>query len=144
MDFFQLEDGSMQAEGVPLERIAAEVGTPAYVYSAATLRRHAKELADAGAAMMVLELMPSDVAAQVEHLLSAELGRRGFPARTSPLYAQMLVGMVSLTGQWWLDSRGMPREEVAAHLVNLAWHGLTGLQPDPELTDSRSSGEQDG
>ena len=42
MDFFQLEDGSMQAEGVPLERIAAEVGTPAYVYSAATLRRHAQ------------------------------------------------------------------------------------------------------
>ncbi|WP_179461464.1 TetR/AcrR family transcriptional regulator [Janibacter alkaliphilus] len=86
----------------------------------------------------------SDVAAQVEHLLSAELGRRGFPARTSPLYAQMLVGMVSLTGQWWLDSRGMPREEVAAHLVNLAWNGLTGLQPDPELTDARGGGEQAG
>jgi len=31
-----------------------------------TLRRHAKELADAGAAMMVLELMPSSVAAQVQ------------------------------------------------------------------------------
>lgn len=31
-----------------------------------TLRRHARELADAGAAMMVLELMPSAVAAQVQ------------------------------------------------------------------------------
>ena len=31
-----------------------------------TLRRHARELAEAGAAMMVLELMPSDVAAQVQ------------------------------------------------------------------------------
>jgi len=31
-----------------------------------TLRRHAKELAQAGAAMMVLELMPSAVAAQVQ------------------------------------------------------------------------------
>ncbi len=31
-----------------------------------TMRRHAKELADAGAAMMVLELMPSSVAAQVQ------------------------------------------------------------------------------
>jgi len=31
-----------------------------------TLRRHAKALADAGAAMMVLELMPSAVAAQVQ------------------------------------------------------------------------------
>lgn len=33
---------------------------------AQTLRRHARELADAGAAMMVLELMPSDVARQVQ------------------------------------------------------------------------------
>ena len=31
-----------------------------------TMRRHAKELAEAGAAMMVLELMPSAVAAQVQ------------------------------------------------------------------------------
>ncbi|MEY2875964.1 MAG: 3-methyl-2-oxobutanoate hydroxymethyltransferase [Pseudomonadota bacterium] len=34
--------------------------------SAALLRRHAKELADAGAAMMVLELMPTAVAAAVQ------------------------------------------------------------------------------
>ncbi|MFM2056661.1 MAG: 3-methyl-2-oxobutanoate hydroxymethyltransferase [Pseudomonadota bacterium] len=33
---------------------------------ATTLRRHAKELADAGAAMMVLELMPSALAASVQ------------------------------------------------------------------------------
>jgi 3-methyl-2-oxobutanoate hydroxymethyltransferase len=33
---------------------------------AETLRRHAKELTQAGAAMMVLELMPSDVAASVQ------------------------------------------------------------------------------
>jgi len=34
--------------------------------SAATLRRHAKELSEAGAAMMVLELMPAAVARQVQ------------------------------------------------------------------------------
>lgn len=34
--------------------------------SAATLRQHAKELADAGAAMMVLELMPAKLARQVQ------------------------------------------------------------------------------
>jgi len=32
--------GALYAEGVPLERIARTVGTPAYVYSSATLRRH--------------------------------------------------------------------------------------------------------
>jgi diaminopimelate decarboxylase len=33
-------EGRLAAEGVPLERIAAEVSTPAYVYAQATLERH--------------------------------------------------------------------------------------------------------
>ncbi len=47
----------------------------------------------------------SDVASQVEHILAAEFKRRKLDPKTAPLYAQMLVGMVALTGQWWLDSR---------------------------------------
>jgi diaminopimelate decarboxylase len=42
MNHFELRDGAMFAEGVALDAIAAAVGTPAYVYSAATLRRHAQ------------------------------------------------------------------------------------------------------
>src|SRR5690606_8001671 len=37
---FQRIDGALHAEGVPLETLAAEAGTPAYVYSTATLTRH--------------------------------------------------------------------------------------------------------
>jgi len=37
----------MFAEGVPLKRIAREVGTPAYVYSLATLKRHFRVFDDA-------------------------------------------------------------------------------------------------
>ncbi len=40
MHHFEYRAGEMVAEGVPLKRIAKEVGTPAYVYSLATLRRH--------------------------------------------------------------------------------------------------------
>ncbi|MBU3028976.1 diaminopimelate decarboxylase [Paracoccus marinaquae] len=40
MDHFNYRDGSLHAEEVPLTRIAAEVGTPVYVYSTATLTRH--------------------------------------------------------------------------------------------------------
>ena len=40
MHHFEYRNGEMYAEGVPLKRIAKEVGTPAYVYSLATLRRH--------------------------------------------------------------------------------------------------------
>ncbi len=40
MDHFQRRRGELFCEGVPLRRIADEVGTPAYVYSRATLTRH--------------------------------------------------------------------------------------------------------
>ena len=42
MDHFNYVDGWLHAEGVPLTRIAEAVGTPAYVYSTATLTRHFK------------------------------------------------------------------------------------------------------
>ncbi|HVJ71783.1 MAG TPA: diaminopimelate decarboxylase [Sphingomicrobium sp.] len=47
MDHFDLKNGSIHCEEVPLELIADEIGTPVYVYSAATLRRHARVLKDA-------------------------------------------------------------------------------------------------
>ncbi|MDQ2758106.1 MAG: TetR/AcrR family transcriptional regulator [Actinomycetota bacterium] len=75
----------------------------------------------------------SDVATRVEHLLEAEFKSRKLDPRTAPLYAQMLVGMVALTGQWWLDSRRFKKDEVAAHLVNLAWNGLSDLEKKPTL-----------
>jgi AcrR family transcriptional regulator len=74
-----------------------------------------------------------DVASRVEHILAAEFSARGFDAAAAPMYAQMLVGMVGTTGQWWLDARKPSKEDVAAHLVNLAWHGLAGLQKQPRL-----------
>ncbi len=40
MDHFLYRDGQLFAEDVPLTEIAATVGTPAYVYSTATLTRH--------------------------------------------------------------------------------------------------------
>ena len=40
MDNFEYRNGELFAEGVPVRRIALEVGTPAYIYSLATLKRH--------------------------------------------------------------------------------------------------------
>ena len=47
MDHFQLRDGALYAENVPLSAIAEDVGTPVYVYSRATLVRHARVFRDA-------------------------------------------------------------------------------------------------
>ena len=74
-----------------------------------------------------------DIASRVEYILVTEFRSRGFDAQAAPMYSQMLVGMVGTTGQWWLDARKPSKEVVAAHLVNLAWHGLAGLEKQPTL-----------
>jgi AcrR family transcriptional regulator len=79
----------------------------------------------------------SDIASRVEGILVEEFERRGFDATSAPMYAQMLVGMVGMTGQWWLDARKPAKDVVAAHLVNLAWNGLAGLETKPELRAGR-------
>ena len=79
----------------------------------------------------------SDIATQVEYVLVREYKARGYDAKLASLYAQALVGMVALTGQWWLDARKPKRDEVAAHLVNLAWNGLSHLEEKPQLSSHR-------
>jgi diaminopimelate decarboxylase len=44
MNHFQRRDGALHAEAIPLDRLARAYGTPLYVYSTATLRRHWKVL----------------------------------------------------------------------------------------------------
>jgi len=78
-----------------------------------------------------------DVASQVEARLAQEFDRKGYPSKYAPMYANMLVGMVALTGQWWLDARRPKKDEVVAHVVNLAWNGIVGLEKKPRLITSR-------
>lgn len=47
MDHFHLRNGELFCEDVPLRAIADAVGTPVYVYSRATLKRHAAVFTDA-------------------------------------------------------------------------------------------------
>ena len=75
----------------------------------------------------------NDAVSQVGHILASDFTRRGFDAGFAPLYAQALVGMVSMTAQWWLDVREQSKEVVAAHVVNLCWNGLTNLEAVPQL-----------
>src|SRR5215216_106868 len=75
----------------------------------------------------------NDIAHQVEHILGAEFKSRGYDPKLAELYSQSLVGMVALTGRWWLEVRKPRKDTVAAHLVNLAWNGLSHLEPKPVL-----------
>ncbi len=100
------------------------------------VRESPAQLADSGGFATII----SDVAGRVEHILAAEFAARGFQTTLAGLYSQALVGQVALVGQWWLDNREPGRDEVAAHLVNLAWNGLSALETAPGLR-SRTSVE---
>ena len=75
-----------------------------------------------------------DVASRVEGILVDAFKRRKLDPKFAPMYAQMLVGMIATTGSWWLDTRKPAKQVVAAHVVNLAWNGLSGLEAKPGLT----------
>ena len=47
MDYFQYQGNDVFCENIPLKRVAEETGTPAYIYSAATLDRHCRVLKEA-------------------------------------------------------------------------------------------------
>ncbi|GIF29207.1 TetR family transcriptional regulator [Actinoplanes utahensis] len=79
----------------------------------------------------------NDVAHQAKYILGAEFKSRGLDPKLAELYSQALVGMVALVGQWWQEARKPKKEVVAAHLVNLAWNGLSHLEAKPDLLTRR-------
>lgn len=75
MDHFELKNGALHAEDVPLEVIAREVGTPVYVYSRATLTRHARVFREALSALPGVHIafaVKSNPNLAVLHLLASE------------------------------------------------------------------------
>jgi AcrR family transcriptional regulator len=112
--------------------------------AAVTLLRYIEDNAD-GFRILVRDSHPasgtgnfgsliSDIASQVEYILGDFFRARGYDPKLAPMYAQMLVGMVAVTGQWWLDARKPKVEVVAAHLINLAWNGLSQLDKSPSIS----------
>ena len=112
--------------------------------AAMALLRYVEERTD-GFRILVREASPAgggsystllnDATSSVTYILEEEFAARGFDPVTTIVYAQALVGMVSGTAQWWLDVRTPPKEEVAAHIVNLCFNGLSHLDARPTLED---------
>jgi diaminopimelate decarboxylase len=79
MDHFQLRGGELYAEDVPMARIAEEVGTPVYVYSRATLERHARVFRE-GLAAVPRKHIAFAVKANPNLAVLRVLGRQGYGA----------------------------------------------------------------
>jgi len=100
MDHFNLIDGDLHCEAVPLTAIAQEVGTPVYVYSSATLVRHARVLK---AALSALD----------DPLIAYAVKANPNPAVLATLAAEGLGGDVVSIGEYrQARAAGMPPERI--------------------------------
>ncbi len=80
-----------------------------------------------------LSSLLNDVAERVGHVFAVAFKQAGYDAKTAPIYAHALVGMVTFVGQWWTEARKPPVDKVASHLAGLAWMGLRHLPKQPTL-----------
>jgi len=75
----------------------------------------------------------TDITMIVEDLMRPALQRQGFdPDLAGPL-GQALVGLVTMAGQTWRETRRPAKDVLAAQVVNLAWNGLAHLEHQPGL-----------
>ncbi|MGY2002763.1 TetR family transcriptional regulator [Blastococcus sp. SYSU DS1024] len=65
---------------------------------------------------------------QAAAFLATALARTGGDPVTAAPWGHGVVGLVRSAADWWLRAgRPMPRRDLAAHLTELAWAGLSGV-----------------
>ncbi|MEM6267389.1 MAG: alanine racemase, partial [Pseudomonadota bacterium] len=169
MDHFSLKNGVMHAEDVPLPEIAAKVGTPVYVYSRATLDRHASVFRDALKAvpdkLIAFAVKANPNLAVLKVLQSHGYGadcvsigevRRALAAGITPdkivfsgvgkTRAELIAGLEAGIGQFNIESEeeGLELAEVAAEMGLTAQCTLR-INPDVDAGthDKISTGKAD-
>src|SRR5262245_24121474 len=78
------------------------------------------------------------LADRVGDIFAEQFRAAGFDARSAPIYAHALVGMVAFVGQWWTECDKPPSAEVvSSHVAALAWMGLRHLPKQPAMIAGR-------
>ena len=169
MDHFALKNGVLHAEDVPLPLIAQEVGTPVYVYSRATLERHARVFREALDAvpdkLIAFAVKSNPNLAVLKVLQSAGMGadvvsvgemRRALAAGMAPekivfsgvgkTRAELIAGLEAGIGQFNIESEeeGLELAEVAEAMGMTAQCALR-INPDVDAGthDKISTGKAD-
>jgi AcrR family transcriptional regulator len=138
MDFVVTRIAAAISEGTPRERVErAVLAFLTYVRDHpdgfVVLSRDAPvRLAHGGMSSLL-----NDVAERVADVFATTFKKAGYDAKSAPIYAHALVGMVTFVGQWWTETRKPPVEEVASHIAALAWMGLRHLPKKPRLSIDR-------
>ncbi len=75
----------------------------------------------------------SDLADRVGAIFFEQLKAAGLRTEVAPVYAHALIGMVTLSGQWWLENQTLDVETVARHVAAIGWMGLRHMPEDPQF-----------
>lgn len=130
MQGFEIRDGALAVENVPLAAIAAEVGSPVYVYSAGAIRARYRALADAlaptGAAIHYAVKANSN---QAVIALLRSLGAGADVVSGGELARALAAGIPA--GQIVFAGVGKTRDEMAA-AIDAGIH-LFNIESEPEL-----------
>ena len=171
MDHFALKNGVLHAEDVPLPRIAEDVGTPVYVYSRATLERHARVFSDAvagtgnGAPLIAFAVKSNPNLSVLKVLQRQGFGadvvsggelRRALVAGMAPgkivfsgvgkTRAELELGLSEGIGQFNIESLEEGRELAeVAHAMGLTAQAALRINPDVDAGthDKISTGKAD-
>jgi AcrR family transcriptional regulator len=75
----------------------------------------------------------SRIGAEAAVVIAAHLAAHGRDATAAAPWGHGLVGLVhAATDNWLARPEGMTRDELATHLTDLAWTGLSGVLPRPK------------
>lgn len=134
MDFVVQRVAEAIAKGTPRERFQGAVlaflnYVKAHPDGFVVLTRDAPSTVGPGMNSVI-----SDLGERIARIFEDEFEKVDMNPRVAPIYAHALIGMVTSTGQWWMDqSSEYSVGEVAAHVAALGWMGLRHLpiEPDP-------------
>ncbi len=128
---------AMESSDRPREMVAAAIGTYlAFLEADPELYRFVVQSPDRPSADPIDHLSHL-VGEQAAALVAVALANAGQDTAAAGPWGHGVVGLVRSAADWWLRAgRPMLRTELAAHLTDLAWAGLSGVVgPAPTSTE---------
>ena len=69
----------------------------------------------------------SHLGRRIALVVGEQLRSLGLDSGMAEPWAFGIIGMVHLSGEWWVDRQTLPRARLVEYLSDLLWHGMSGI-----------------
>jgi AcrR family transcriptional regulator len=80
-----------------------------------------------------------EIARQVTSVIGEQLRASGLDAAPAEPWGYGIIGLVHFAGDWWLEHRSMPRNQLTDYVTTLLWDGFHGLTADMQASANAST-----